>query len=84
VRLARGRFWAVLTRADGWYVQVGFGVEAGARAGWYALERQDGGVDHHFRTDLSDITEVAGALVGFLDDDPAWQNRFVWRPVDLG
>lgn len=69
---------AVLRRADGWYVQVGLGY--GARAGWYALERQEGGPDRHFRTETSDIQEVVKAFIAFLDGDPSLVARFAWRP----
>jgi hypothetical protein len=78
--LSAGRCFAVLSRADGWYVQVGYGEEAGTRHGWYALERRDGTPDQHYRTETSDIQEVIQAFTGFLEDDPALRQRFVWHP----
>jgi len=83
VRLSRDNSYAVLTRVDGWYVQVGYGEPAGVRPGWYALERRDGSPDRHFRTELSDVEEVIKAFVGFLEDDPTLLSRFVWRPYPL-
>jgi hypothetical protein len=80
VHLSRDNSYAVLTRADGWYLQVGYGQPAGTRAGWYALERQEGSPHRHFRTEVSDIDEVIKAFVGFIDNDPTLISRFTWRP----
>lgn len=82
VQLTRDNFWAVLTRADDWYVQVGFGPKADARPGWYALERRDGQPERHFRTVLSDVEEIVAAFVAFSTGDPALYTRFVWQPYD--
>jgi hypothetical protein len=80
VHLSRDNYFAVLTRADGWYIQVGYGEQAGTRPGWYALERRDGAPDQHFRTNLTDIEEVIRAFVGFLDNHPTLTSRYTWRP----
>lgn len=80
VRLSRDNYFAILTRADGWYVQAGYGEQAGTRPGWYALERQDGAMERHFRTEISDIAEVVRAFVEFLHGDPTLTARFAWRP----
>ncbi|GAA3291088.1 hypothetical protein GCM10020218_063160 [Dactylosporangium vinaceum] len=80
IRLSRDDYYAVLTRADGWYVQAGYGQQAAVRPGWYALERQDGAPDRHFRTETSDIAEVVRTFVGFLHGDPTLTARFAWRP----
>lgn len=68
---------AALTRVDGWCVQVGLGQWTGTRAGWYAWERQDGDPERHFRTEVSDIEEVIGMLVGFSEYDDAATKRFL-------
>ena len=73
-------YFAVLTRSDDWYVQVGYGEKAGTRPGWYALERRDGSPENHYRAELTSIEEVTRAFVGFLQDDPALPLRFPWRP----
>lgn len=83
LHLSADSSYAVLTRADGWYVQVGYGGSAGTRPGWYALERQDGAPERHFRTEVSDIEEVIKAFVGFADRDPTLVSRFAWRPYPL-
>ena len=80
VRLSPDNYFAILTRADGWYVQAGYGQQAGTRPGWYALERRDGASERHFRTEISDIAEVVRAFVEFLHGDPALTARFAWRP----
>ncbi len=72
--------FAVLTRADGWYIQVGYGERAGTRPGWYVLERRDGAPDRHYRAEVTNLEEVIRAFVGFLDDDPTIRLRFPWRP----
>jgi hypothetical protein len=73
-------YFAVLSRRDDWYIQVGFGEAAGARSGWYALERRDGTPDQHFRAELSNVDDVLGAFLGFLHEDPRLASRFPWRP----
>jgi hypothetical protein len=80
VRLSADNFYAVLTRADGWYLQAGYGERAGTRAGWYALERQDGTPDRHFRAELTSVDEVVRAFEGFLQNDSTIAVRFPWRP----
>ncbi|MEV4641459.1 hypothetical protein AB0J80_29355 [Actinoplanes sp. NPDC049548] len=80
VRLSTADYYAILTRADDWYVQVGFGEQAGTRPGWYALERRDGTPDQHFRAELSDLEEVVRAFVAFLEGDPTIAVRFPWQP----
>jgi hypothetical protein len=83
VRLSRNNYYAVLSRADGWYVQVGVGERAGTRAGWYVLERREGSPDRHFRTELTDVQEVIRMFVAFAEDEPSVVARFAWRPVTL-
>ena len=80
VHLSTGNYYAMLTRADDWYVQAGYGEQAGTRPGWYALERRDGAPDQHFRAELPDVEEVVRAFVGFLEDGPIVAVRFPWRP----
>ena len=73
----------MLTRSDEWYMQVGYGERAGARHGWYALERSDGSPEQHFRTELSDVEDVIQAFAGFCQDDPTIVRRFAWRPYAI-
>jgi hypothetical protein len=76
-------WYAVLERRDGWFVQVGYGASAGTRPGWYALERQEGSVSEHYRTETTDLREVIEAFVGFATDDPDWTRRFTWQSYQI-
>ncbi|MFC4046777.1 IS6 family transposase [Dactylosporangium siamense] len=58
VHLSSGNRYAVLTRADGRYVKVGLGEQAGR----FALEQQDGTVE------LTEVDDVVRAFVGFLEE----------------
>ena len=80
VRLSPDNHFAVLKRADGWYIQAGYGTRAGTRPGWYVLERRDGVPDQHFRAEVVNIDEVVRAFVAFLDGDPTLAVRFPWQP----
>ena len=79
-RLSADNYFAVLTRSDDWYVQVGIGERVGARPGWYALERRDGVPEEHYRAEVADIEEVIRAFVSFRQDDPTIPLRFPWQP----
>jgi hypothetical protein len=82
-KISTDNYFAVLTRSDGWYVQVGYGGRAGTRPGWYALERRDGVPDEHYRAEVASIEDVIGAFVGFLQDDPTIPHRFPWQPYTV-
>ncbi|MEV6599956.1 hypothetical protein AB0M36_24325 [Actinoplanes sp. NPDC051346] len=82
-RLSGDDFFAVLIRSDDWYVQVGYGERAGTRPGWYALERQDGTPDEHYRAEVTNSEEVVRAFEGFLRDDPDLPRRFPWQHYAL-
>lgn len=82
-RLSADNYFAVLTRSDDWYMQVGYGERAGTRHGWYALERRDGAPEQHFRAELSNIEDVIRAFAGFLQDDPTIPHRFSWHPYAI-
>jgi hypothetical protein len=73
----------VVGSADGWYVQVGVGPQAGTRPGWYALERHDGDPSGHYRAVVTDLGEVIAAFTGFAADDPDWTRRCAWEPYEL-
>jgi len=80
VRLSNDNYFAILTRSDDWYMQAGYGQRAGTRSGWYALERQDGAPDRHFRAELTNIEDVVRAFACFLEDDTTLTVRHSWRP----
>jgi hypothetical protein len=78
--LGTDRWFAILERQDGRFIQVGYGTRAGTRPGWYALERQDGTAHAHYRTITSDVHEVIAAFIGFATQDTDWTRRFAWQP----
>jgi hypothetical protein len=79
-RLSADDYFAVLTRSDDWYIQVGYGERAGVRHGWYALERRDGSPEEHYRVELTSVEDVIDAFDGFLRQDSAISLRFAWQP----
>jgi hypothetical protein len=81
--LGTDRWFAILERQDGWFIQVGYGTRAGTRPGWYALERQDGTSHAHYRTITSDLHEVVAAFIGFATEDADWVRRFAWEPYQI-
>jgi hypothetical protein len=78
-RVGVDNLFAVLTRSDDWYFQVGYGEWAGTRPGWYVLERREGTPDRHYRAEVTSIQDVIRAFTGFLRDDPAIPHWFTWR-----
>jgi hypothetical protein len=82
-KLSRDRYFVILERAGGHYVQVGYGQDAGTRPGWYALERRDGSADRHYRCVVTDITEIVKAFNAFAAGEVGWERRFGWQKVEL-
>lgn len=76
-------FFVVLERADGWFVQVGYGARAGAANGVYALEFQEGSPERHFRCETAELTEAVRLVREFRAGDDAWRRRHAWRPLAL-
>lgn len=72
--------YVILERADGWFVQVGYGGLAGLTAGTYALEYQEGSIDQHFRCDTTDREAAVRLLQEFRTGDETWKYRHLWRP----
>ncbi len=79
-RLSADNYFAVLTRSDDWYMQVGYGERAGTRHGCYALERRDGTPQEHYRAELTSVDEVIDAFDAFLRHDSAMLRRIAWHP----
>ncbi|MFI1994376.1 hypothetical protein [Actinoplanes sp. NPDC020271] len=79
--LGEENHFLILERADGWFVQVGFGPAAGAEPGRYALEYREGHPDKHYRTETTDGEAAARLLTDFLAGDEAYKRRHVWRPL---
>jgi hypothetical protein len=80
-RLAPHNPYVILERADGWFVQVGYGEPAGVPAGTYALEYQEGSLDKHFRCETTDRVDGVRLLQEFLAGDEGWKRRHQWQPL---
>ena len=83
MRVSADNYFAVLTRSDDWYIQVGYGEPANTRPGWYALERREGAPERHHRAVVTSVEEVVQAFVGFLQEDPAISLRSPWEPYTV-
>jgi hypothetical protein len=81
--LDEDNFFAVLERADGTFVQVGFGARAGAPAGVYALEFSGGDPQRHWRSETTDVGEAVRLVREFRDGGDSWRSRYAWRPLEL-
>lgn len=73
--------YVVLERADGWFVQVGYGDVRGEPVGTYALEYQEGSIDQHFRSQTTDRHEAVRFLQEFRAGDENWKRRHLWRSL---
>jgi hypothetical protein len=71
----------ILERADGWFVQVGYGPAAGAGPGRYALEYREGAPEEHYRAETPDVTEAISLLTGFLAGADTFKRRHTWLPL---
>ncbi|GIF16230.1 hypothetical protein [Actinoplanes teichomyceticus] len=80
-RIGPDNYFLILERADGWFVQVGYGPAAGAEPGRYALEYREGGPERHFRTETADRAEAVRLLTEFLAGAQSWKLRHAWRPL---
>ncbi|BCY13942.1 hypothetical protein [Actinoplanes sp. L3-i22] len=80
-RLGPDNHFLILERADGWFVQVGYGPAAGAEAGRYALEYREGAPERHYRTETPDLTEAARLLTDFLAGADTYKRRHTWQPL---
>jgi hypothetical protein len=80
-RLSLDNWFAIMERDDDWWIQVGYGEQAGTRPGWYALERRDGSTEDHYGTTVSDLNEVVRAFQQYAQGDESWTRRFAWKKV---
>lgn len=82
-KLGDDNYFAILTRADGWFVQVGYGTTAGVAPGTYAIEHQEGSTDQHFASHTTDIRAVTRFLQEFRAGVDTWKRRHSWHRVQL-
>lgn len=80
-KVGRDNSYVILERADGWFVQVGYGDAAGVPVGTYALEYQEGSIDRHFRSQTTDREAALRFLQDFHAGDEIWKRRHQWQPL---
>jgi hypothetical protein len=83
VGLSTEDWFAILETAPQWYIQVGFGAEAGVPVGSYVIELREGGADRHSRAITHDVGLVVDAFLRFLISDYSWRSSFQFSPVSL-
>ena len=49
--------------------------------GTFVLEQRDGSPDRHFKTALTDESEVAARMWAWLSSDPEWSRDLKWERV---
>lgn len=70
--------WLVLERERDVYVQT-YRQDDGT----FLLERRGGSADRHFRTILTDRSEVADRMWAWLSGEPGWSRDITWERVTL-
>jgi hypothetical protein len=80
-RVGRGNEFAILERADGRFVQVGYGDFVGVPPGTYALEYREG--DDQYQAKTTDVAMAVRFLQEFLAGDETWKRRHLWRRLEL-
>lgn len=74
VKTVNARSHLVLEKGTERYVQV-----SSALHGALGVEYRDGGPEHHFRYETTDISEVQDIFDSYLHDDDGWRSRYDWE-----
>ena len=79
--LRRGNEYLILERLDEereghWYIQVWF-----RENNTYRLEYRDGVPAEHYQTQTLSQEKVLRALLGWVADEPAWRESFMWNDI---
>ncbi|MGW2650036.1 hypothetical protein ACWC2T_35320 [Streptomyces sp. NPDC001393] len=82
--LSESNWFVVLERRKNFYVQAGYGDQAGAPRGHYVIEYRDGAPDKHWRAFSSNVDELVPAFLEYLQGGMQWASEFTWKPVGLG
>jgi hypothetical protein len=82
-KLSDDNFFATLARADGWFVQVGYGKTAGVRPGSYAMEYQEGSTDNQFASQTTDMGAATRFMLEFRAGVDTWKRRHSWHRLEL-
>jgi hypothetical protein len=82
-KLSRDNTFMWLERADGWFVQAGYGETVAARNDCYAMEYQEGSIERHYHAETSDISAVQRFVQEFWEGNDTWRRRHSWGKLDL-
>jgi hypothetical protein len=84
VRNLSGNNWfVVLERRQNFYLQAGYGDQAGAPGGRYVIEYRDGGPDKHWRAILPTPDDLPAAFAEYFQGVTGWVSRFSWSPLGI-
>ena len=81
--LGPANWYAILERGPEVYLQVGTGRHAGVPDGRFALELRDGTASQHYRTVVSDLSDIIEAFVAFASGATKWRDAFSWQRLTL-
>jgi hypothetical protein len=82
--LSESNWFVVLERRKGFYIQAGYGDQAGAPRGQYVIEYREGSPDKHWRALSSSADELVPAFLEYRQGGMTWTTEFAWRLVNLG
>jgi hypothetical protein len=80
-KLSSEDWYVILEKRPGWFIQVGFGVDAGAPAGSYVLEFKEGPEGKHFRAVVGELPRIIETFNKFLSGDSSWRSGFKFSPI---
>lgn len=79
--LSGDRYFAIVDRGAGHYVQVAFVEGRRKRPAWYALERREGSAERHYQCAVTEVDEVVEAFTAYASGQPGWEERFGWQRI---
>lgn len=82
--LSESNWFVVLERRKNFYVQAGYGDQAGAPRGHYVIEYRDGAPDRHWRAFASNLDELVSVFLEYNNGGMSWTEAFAWKLVNLG
>lgn len=70
--------FVVLRETAGGFVQAAWGPTAGLPPGHFLLETAGEHVEGHVQAGVTDVDQLVGAFLGFLEDDWSWVEEHSW------
>jgi hypothetical protein len=81
-RLSPDNWYAILELGLNQYLQVGYGENADAPKGQYAIEHRNGSPERHLRTVTPSVEEAVVACLRYLRGETDWIKTFSWRKIE--